>query len=297
MPIRINLLAEQQFAEEARRKDPFKRAIIIGSTLSILMVVWVLLLHMQLKGRRAELANLEAEFKRVDEKAKVVRNVSAEAGIFERRLASLEKYSTNRVLWANMLDALQRATFEQIRFKSVTVAQRYVTNKPSGPFFTTNINVPFTPPPAAWKFWAGPPVATPVYTLASNVFKTFTNAPPFSTNKLAYKTKMEVKSTNLIGNEVQIACEFWLPPVATEDISVMISGGDYGETPGATLDEFLRTLVSLPYFSSRLTSGEDRGKFIELGPRPETDLADPASPPFKRFVLRMKYEDRVLTNE
>jgi hypothetical protein len=296
MPIRINLLAEQQFAEEARRKDPIKRAIIIGSAVSFLMVVWVLTLFMQLKARRAELVNLDAEFKRVDEKAKVVRNIQAEAGDLERRLASLEKYSTNRTLWANMLDALQKGTLEQIRLKSVTSNQRYPMNPPTI-FFTTNINVAFTPPPASWKFWAGPPSATPIYTLASNVFKTFTNAPPFNTNTLNYATKMTVKSTNLIANTVQIVCDFTLPAVATEDIDMLITGGDYGNPPGATLDTYLKQLTSLPYFVSRLSHGEDRGKYIDISTRPEPDISLPDSPLHKRFTLRMKYEDRILTND
>jgi len=40
MPIRLNLLAEAQAAEEARRRDPVKRAIWIGALLVSVVLVW-----------------------------------------------------------------------------------------------------------------------------------------------------------------------------------------------------------------------------------------------------------------
>src|SRR5688500_17394266 len=120
MPIRINLLAEQQSAEEARRKDPIKRTLIFGSIAIGLMLIWVLMLHMQLKARRSEMANLDLDFKKVDEKATVVCSIQAEAGDFETRLVAMERYSTNRVLWANLLDAFQKVILDPIRFKSVS---------------------------------------------------------------------------------------------------------------------------------------------------------------------------------
>lgn len=295
MPIRINLLAEQQAAEEARRKDPIKRAILISSVAVAIMLFWVLTLHLETRGRRSELAELDASFRTVDEKAKKARAIQAEAGDLERRIASLEKYSTNRVLWASMLDALQKVTLDDIRVKSITTGQRYTTNA-SVTFFTTNINVAFTPPPPAWKFWAGPAAATPAYTLASNVFKTFTNSAPFSTNKLPYTTRMTVDLTNLVSKEVRVKTEFILPAIATEDVDVIISGGDYGNPP-ASLDAFIQQLAKLPFFASRLSKGEDGAKYIEMSSKPEMDLTLPGSPQYKRFVLRLKYEDQIRTND
>ena len=40
MPIRINLLAEQQAAEELRRRDPVKRAIWVAGFFVVVVVVW-----------------------------------------------------------------------------------------------------------------------------------------------------------------------------------------------------------------------------------------------------------------
>jgi hypothetical protein len=296
MPIRINLLAEQQAAEEARRRDPIKRALVLGGALVVFTLMWTLMSHMQVKARRSEFQNEEARFKQLEENSKAIRAVQADIGDFERRLISLERYSTNRVLWANMLDALQRATFDQIRLKSVSANQRYVTNPPTV-FFTTNITVPYATKPPMWKFWASAQTATPVTDLAMAVFKTFTNSPPFSTNKLPYTVKTAPASTNLIAGEVQVKCDFTLPAVDIEDIEVFLAGGDYGNPPGNVIDEFARTVVNLPYFAARLTKSDERVRFVDRPPNAEPDMTLPNTPMFKRFTVRLKYEERVLTNE
>ena len=296
MPIRINLLAEQQAAEEARRRDPIKRALVMGGVFIVFTLLWTLMTYMQVKARRLEYLNEETKFKQLEDNSKAVRGVQADIGDFERRLVSLDRYSTNRVLWANMLDALQRATMDQIRLKSIIANQKYLTNPPTV-FFTTNVTVAFNAKPPAWKFWASGGATIPPTTLASNVFRSFTNAAPFSTNKLQYSVKMAVVSTNLIANTVQVKCDFTLPAVDIEDIELLLSGGDYGNPPGGMIDEFTRTVVNLPYFTAHLAKGDERLRFVDRPPNPEPDMSLPNSPMYKRFTARLKYEDRVLTNE
>jgi hypothetical protein len=296
MPIRINLLAEQQAAEDAKRKDPVKRALVMGVSLIVLTLVWTLTTHMQVKARRAELANLDTAFKQLEEKAKAVRTVQADMGDLERRIISLDRYSTNRVLWASMLDAMQRATMDSIRLKSISANEHYITNAATV-FFTTNIAVPFSTKPPAWKFWASSSTAILPTDIATKSFRMFTNSGVFATNKLPYTVKTSIASTNLAAGEVQVKCEFTLPPVDIEDIELFLAGGDYGNPPGARIDDFARTVVTLPYFATRLTAGEDRVRFPERPPNAEQDLALPNTPLFKRFTMRLKYADRVLTNE
>jgi hypothetical protein len=296
MPIRINLLAEQQAAEDARRKDPVKRTLVIGGALVVATICWTLMTFMQVKAKRSEFQNEEARFKELDEKAKAARTMQAEIGDLERRIVSLDRYSTNRTLWASMLDALQRAAVDPIRLKSISANQRYVTNGPSV-FFMTNIIVAFDQKPAAWKFWARGAQPTPVLSLASNVFKTFTNGPAFSTNKLPYTVKMGITSTNLIKGEVQIKCDFTLPATTTEDIEVFLAGGDYGNPPGMAIDEYARVIVNIPYFTERLAKGDDRLRFPERPPNAEMDQTLPNTPMYKRFTMRLKYADRLLMNE
>jgi hypothetical protein len=296
MPIRINLLAEQQAAEEARRKDPVKRALIIGGALVVLILVWTLSTFMQVKARRAELANLDTAFKQLDERARGVRTVQSEVGDFERRIASLDRYSTNRILWASMLDALQKPNFSQIRMKSIVANEKYITNAATV-FFSTNFNLPFATKAPAWKFWASGAAATSPTDQAAKLFKSFTNAPPFSTNKLAYSVKTSIVSTNLAGGEVQVKCDFTLPAVDIEDIELLLSAGDYGNPPGAAIDEYARSVVNLPYFTERLASGDERLRFVDRPPNAEPDLALPNNPMYKRFTMRLQYAHRVLTNE
>ena len=296
MPIRINLLAEQQAAEEARRRDPVKRALVLGGTLVVAKILWTLMTFMQVKARRTEVANLDTEFKQMEEKAKAARTLQADIGDLERRIVSLDRYSTNRLVWATALDAVQRATLDQIRLKSISANQRYVTNLATV-FFTTNISAPFETRPPAWKFWAGNPGATPVTEIAAKSFKSFTNGLPFSTNKLVYTVKTSIASTNLNKNEVVVKCDFTLPAVTTEDVELFLAGGDYGTPPGAMIDEYARAIVKVPYFAQNLTPGDDRVRFPERPPNAESDPALPNSPMFKRFTMRLKYADRALTNE
>lgn len=296
MPIRINLLAEQQAAEEARRRDPVKRAIWVGSILIFITIVWAMMEHMELSARRAELANLDTQFRKADESARRVRDRQAEGGDVEDRIRALEKYSTNRILWASALDAFQKASMEQIRFKSIDANQRYVTN-PAALFFTTNLVVPFASRPPVWQFWASAAASTPVMLTASNMFKSFTNSPPFSTNTIAYTTKMTVTQTNLQNSTVVIKVDFSLPTVSIEDLDILVAAGDYGNPPGGSIDTFVNHLKALPYFSSHLAKGDLGVRFVDLPTNPEVDMTDPANPVYKRFSVRLKYEDRVLTNE
>ena len=63
MPIRINLLAEEQAAEEMRRRDPIKRALFAGAALAVLMLGWIGLTQMNVMAARRELADNVARLK------------------------------------------------------------------------------------------------------------------------------------------------------------------------------------------------------------------------------------------
>jgi CubicO group peptidase (beta-lactamase class C family) len=56
MSIRINLLAEQQEAEEARRRDPVKRGLWVGVSVIALTVLFSISLQFRLNSARATLA-------------------------------------------------------------------------------------------------------------------------------------------------------------------------------------------------------------------------------------------------
>ena len=59
MPIRINLLAEAQAAEDLRRRDPVKRVIAIGVLAVAAMVVWSSTLQLKVIMANRELSQTQ----------------------------------------------------------------------------------------------------------------------------------------------------------------------------------------------------------------------------------------------
>jgi len=125
MPIRLNLLAEAQAAEEMRRRDPVKRAIWLGALLSALMLVWSASLQFKAISAKNELERAEAkanaltnDFRQVTESQKSIADIN-------HRLSSLQQLTTNRHLTGNLLDALQRATLDDIQLTHLRLANEY----------------------------------------------------------------------------------------------------------------------------------------------------------------------------
>jgi hypothetical protein len=115
MPIRINLLAEAQAAAELRRKNPIKRGIWIGSFLVCVVVLWIAKLQLDIFWVSRDYSNTEAEWKSKMAKYATVTNEQAKTGEVERKLAQLDYLSTNRFLWAPVLNALQKTMVDQVQ--------------------------------------------------------------------------------------------------------------------------------------------------------------------------------------
>ena len=80
MPIRLNLLAEAQPLEEQRRKDPVKRAALVGVILVAVVLVWSSMLVVEQMSARSELSFADGAIKsQTNAYAQVVNN--------EKRLA------------------------------------------------------------------------------------------------------------------------------------------------------------------------------------------------------------------
>lgn len=297
MPIRINLLAEEQAAEEMRRRDPVKRAIFAGSALGVLMLGWIGITQMNVSAARRELAEHDARLKQLDDSSKQVRNNQLSGAEIQSRLKALEKYSTNRFFWGTLLDAVQQVTVDNIRLTEIRADQKY-GNGEINKFYSTNVTVKFEAPPSWWKFWASAPQQQSVSTLASNTLPTITNKAPFNTNLLAYSVKITPIATNAsLGNAIA-KLEFSNPIWAMEKTIVEIRGRDYGTPPGAAIDEFARRINSSPYFKDLLVPVEGF-KFTERPPQPRPDPQDPLNPNslFVPFTIELTLNERILTNE
>jgi hypothetical protein len=126
MPIRINLLAEAQAAEEMRRKDPVKRSIWIGGFIVFLTLLAALTLQLKISRVRSDISALDVKWKTIESKVKQVEDHRRGARDIESKLAAIDQFTTNRLLWANALDALQHATVDNIQVARLKTEQMFI---------------------------------------------------------------------------------------------------------------------------------------------------------------------------
>jgi hypothetical protein len=150
MPIRINLLAEQQEAEEARRRDPVKRGLWVGCSVVALTVLFSISLQFRLNSARTSLAVDLDRLESMEPEAKEVRGEWQRIAEIEKRSENLLRYSTNRFFWAMALDSLQRLKVDAVRIVAIASAQSYSTNVEAR--FRTNIVFPRPPTQSKWHF-------------------------------------------------------------------------------------------------------------------------------------------------
>jgi hypothetical protein len=135
MPIRINLLAEQQEADELRRRDPVKRATWVGGFLVGLLAVWSGYLQFRLMAATSEVNRYESEWKKLESDYKKVSANMEEATELERKWAALQALAANRFLWATPLNALQfvMVTVDEVQITALKTSQSYTITEPVKP--------------------------------------------------------------------------------------------------------------------------------------------------------------------
>ena len=297
MPIRINLLAEEQAAEEMRRRDPIKRALLAGAGLAIVMLFWIGITQMNVIGARRELADYESRLKKVDDASKQVRNNSMAASEYQEKLKALEKYATNRFLWGTVLDALQHTTVDHVRLVDLKAEQKYGVGEIQR-FFSTNVILTLPEQPAWWKFWARASAQESIDSMASAWLPGITNKAPFVTNQMHYSVKISPVSTNVARQQVVTQLDFNNPPWAMEKTTIEIRGRDYGNPPGAAIDEFARRITSSPVLKDVLVPVEGF-RFTERPPQARPDPQDPLNPEalFVPFTIELTLTERIFPNE
>jgi hypothetical protein len=297
MPIRINLLAEEQAVEEMRRRDPIKRAIIGGAIAILLVIGWIGITQMTVSAARSELSDTVARLKEVDDSSRQVKSNQLAVAEYDLKIRALERYSTNRLFWASLLESLQRAALQDIRLMEVKADQKYGTGD-IGKLFTTNIVVNYSAPPAKWKFWARSNEEAPMMNLVSNALATVTNKAPFLTNTMPYTTKITFISTNASLGHATAKVEFSTPPWAAERTVIEVRGRDYGNPPGSAIDELARRMRETPFFIETLEPKEGF-RFTERPPQARPDPQDPQNPSalFVPFTIELTLKEKVLTGE
>jgi|HubBroStandDraft_5_1064220.scaffolds.fasta_scaffold464706_1 hypothetical protein len=132
MPIRINLLAEVQTAEDLRRRDPVKRVVVGGLLLLAAMAVWssTVQLKVMLANRELGQAQFQLDSHKTDFDSAVTNN--AKIAAIKLRISALEKMSNCRMLQGNLLNALQKVNVDNVQLMGINVNQTYAQSGGKG---------------------------------------------------------------------------------------------------------------------------------------------------------------------
>jgi hypothetical protein len=128
MPIRINLLAEAQAAEDLRRRDPIKRVIFGGLLAAALMLAWWSWLQVRVMVADKDLSQVQAQIQSHTNAYQVVIDSQKAMARAKDNLAELQKLTDSRFLQGNLLNALQHATVPDVQLMRLRVDQTYTTS-------------------------------------------------------------------------------------------------------------------------------------------------------------------------
>jgi hypothetical protein len=125
MPIRLNLLAEAQAAEELRRKDPVKRALWVAVTLVSAVAVWMGSLQFKIIADKLNLSNLEVQLgARTNQFVQILTNKTNLDAINDK-LGALNKMVASRFLETSVLDAMQHTIVSGVQLVRLRTEQNY----------------------------------------------------------------------------------------------------------------------------------------------------------------------------
>jgi hypothetical protein len=145
MPIRINLLAESLAEEDLRRRDPVKRAVIVGGLLVAVSLVWFSSNWLETFMVNSNLANIDNRIQsHTNDYSQVLVNQKkiAEA---QRRLDALQKLNTTRFLQGGLMEAFQKIYVSNVQVTRVHLDQSYALSPGSPPVTNSYGVVPGKP--------------------------------------------------------------------------------------------------------------------------------------------------------
>ena len=133
MPIRINFLAEEQAADDLRRQDPVKRAILGGVVLVVLTLAASGFCQLKVNGAKADLAKHVDAYGKLEKKEKEVKDGLRKTGEMEKNLGALLQLATNRFTWGPVLNAFQSVAADNIQIVSFKGQQTHTVVAPVEP--------------------------------------------------------------------------------------------------------------------------------------------------------------------
>jgi hypothetical protein len=126
MPIRLNLLAEAHAAEEARRRDPVKRAIWIAVLIIVVVLVWSSSLQLRAMLVHSDVSRLRGQANARTNEYQAIRDNQNRTADIKHKLASLRALSGNRQLQGTLLNALQQTTVVDVQLVRLRMEQNYI---------------------------------------------------------------------------------------------------------------------------------------------------------------------------
>jgi hypothetical protein len=141
MPIRLNLLAEAQLAEEMRRRDPVKRTIWVGAILVSLMLAWSSSLQLKTMMAANEATRLEAQMNSNSNSYKSVLDDLKKKDELQGKVLALYQLSSNRFLQGNLLNALQQTNSDDVQLLHLKLDQSYAVVEATKPRTNENNRV------------------------------------------------------------------------------------------------------------------------------------------------------------
>lgn len=125
MPIRINLLAEAQAAEELRRKDPVKRAIILGVACAAVMVAVSIFIQLQVMNTNRKADQYSKQIAAITNDYVEVKMDQDKAEQLNSNIRGLDILASERFLNGTLLNALQKVYVDNIQVIQVRAEENY----------------------------------------------------------------------------------------------------------------------------------------------------------------------------
>ena len=123
-------MAEAQAAEEARRRDPVKLGVWIAGFCVVLVGLWIAKKQFDIHFASNQLANLTEQWNHSKSQSDLVTTNQDKMAERDQKLAALDRLSTNRFLWGNVLNALQLTVVDHVKVTHIVGDQAYTTQDP-----------------------------------------------------------------------------------------------------------------------------------------------------------------------
>jgi hypothetical protein len=123
--IKINLLAEAQEAEEWRLRNPVKRAAWIAGFFVCVVLIWMLKLGLDIYFSQWSYTRIVKRSAEIAAQYVEATNNLIKIAEMDRKVAALDRLTTNRFLWAPLLNAMQQPMVDGIQLIRLSGAQKY----------------------------------------------------------------------------------------------------------------------------------------------------------------------------